>query len=230
MAALEASAGGGSMPRWAIAPERVIAHSDMAPGRKADPGARFDWRRLARAGLVGLARRRRGPARGFGDRRARPSAIPSWPRTCCWRPCGCGSGPGRAGPLDATDRGSRPPASRACPLTRTRRPRKSRGRADGRMTAGASSPRGKSGLHEATVPGNARPGQPEGKRHREETALRPCRVRVKRWGKSPPRDRATGPARQAPPGAMPNRDLARAGPSGDTAAGTLQPERSGLAA
>ena len=30
--------------------------------------------------------------------------------------------------------------------------------------------RGKSGLHEATVPGNARPGKPEGKRHREETA------------------------------------------------------------
>ena len=31
-------------------------------------------------------------------------------------------------------------------------------------------PRGKSGLHEATVPGNARAGQPDGKRHRNETA------------------------------------------------------------
>ena len=30
--------------------------------------------------------------------------------------------------------------------------------------------RGKSGLHETTVPGNARPGKPEGKRHREQTA------------------------------------------------------------
>jgi N-acetylmuramoyl-L-alanine amidase len=39
------------MDRWSIAPERVIAHSDMAPGRKRDPGPRFDWRRLARAGL-----------------------------------------------------------------------------------------------------------------------------------------------------------------------------------
>ncbi|MDJ0825105.1 MAG: N-acetylmuramoyl-L-alanine amidase [Rhodobacter sp.] len=37
--------------RWSIPPERVIAHSDMAPGRKIDPGARFDWARLARQGL-----------------------------------------------------------------------------------------------------------------------------------------------------------------------------------
>ncbi len=41
----------GIMARWAIPPHRVIAHSDMAPTRKGDPGARFDWRRLARAGL-----------------------------------------------------------------------------------------------------------------------------------------------------------------------------------
>ena len=37
--------------RWQIPPQRVIGHSDMAPGRKADPGARFDWRRLALGGL-----------------------------------------------------------------------------------------------------------------------------------------------------------------------------------
>ncbi|MBU2992712.1 N-acetylmuramoyl-L-alanine amidase [Octadecabacter sp. B2R22] len=40
------------MERWAIRPERVIAHSDLAPGRKIDPGARFDWARLVRAGLA----------------------------------------------------------------------------------------------------------------------------------------------------------------------------------
>ncbi|GAB1364233.1 N-acetylmuramoyl-L-alanine amidase [Rhodobacter sp.] len=41
----------GIMARWSIPPEGVIAHSDMAPGRKSDPGARFDWRRLALQGL-----------------------------------------------------------------------------------------------------------------------------------------------------------------------------------
>lgn len=39
--------------RWGIAPGRVLAHSDVAPQRKNDPGEKFDWQRLATAG-VGL--------------------------------------------------------------------------------------------------------------------------------------------------------------------------------
>jgi N-acetylmuramoyl-L-alanine amidase len=37
--------------RWDIRPERVLAHSDIAPTRKLDPGEKFDWARLARAGV-----------------------------------------------------------------------------------------------------------------------------------------------------------------------------------
>lgn len=37
--------------RNGIPPERVLAHSDIAPGRKVDPGEKFDWARLARAGI-----------------------------------------------------------------------------------------------------------------------------------------------------------------------------------
>ncbi|MTH97943.1 N-acetylmuramoyl-L-alanine amidase [Roseibium sp. RKSG952] len=39
--------------RHAISPWRVLAHSDIAPDRKADPGEKFPWDRLAQAG-VGL--------------------------------------------------------------------------------------------------------------------------------------------------------------------------------
>jgi N-acetylmuramoyl-L-alanine amidase len=42
----------GILHRWAIPARGVIAHSDMAPARKTDPGRRFDWRRLALGGLA----------------------------------------------------------------------------------------------------------------------------------------------------------------------------------
>jgi N-acetylmuramoyl-L-alanine amidase len=39
------------LARHAIPPRHVLAHSDVAPQRKQDPGELFDWPRLARAGI-----------------------------------------------------------------------------------------------------------------------------------------------------------------------------------
>lgn len=41
----------GIIERHAIAPSMILAHSDVAPGRKIDPGEKFDWRRLADSGI-----------------------------------------------------------------------------------------------------------------------------------------------------------------------------------
>jgi len=41
----------GILSRHAISPRMVLAHSDVAPGRKQDPGHLFDWRGLAQAGI-----------------------------------------------------------------------------------------------------------------------------------------------------------------------------------
>ena len=37
--------------RWRIPQTRIVAHSDIAPERKEDPGERFPWKRLADAGI-----------------------------------------------------------------------------------------------------------------------------------------------------------------------------------
>ncbi|MBB3316049.1 N-acetylmuramoyl-L-alanine amidase [Rhizobium sp. BK181] len=37
--------------RWSIAPERVLGHSDVAPIRKVDPGEKFPWSELHKAGV-----------------------------------------------------------------------------------------------------------------------------------------------------------------------------------
>ncbi len=50
MAALEALCRD-ILARHPIPPHRVLGHSDVSPGRKIDPGHRFDWRRLARGGI-----------------------------------------------------------------------------------------------------------------------------------------------------------------------------------
>lgn len=36
----------------AITPDRIVGHSDVAPGRKTDPGAAFDWPRLRQDGAM----------------------------------------------------------------------------------------------------------------------------------------------------------------------------------
>ena len=50
------------MERWHIYPDGVIGHSDMAPGRKQDPGPFFDWRRLAAKGLASKGGHDPGPS------------------------------------------------------------------------------------------------------------------------------------------------------------------------
>lgn len=41
----------GILERWPITPSRVLAHSDVAPGRKIDPGELFPWPVLAHHGV-----------------------------------------------------------------------------------------------------------------------------------------------------------------------------------
>ena len=92
----------GIMERHGIPPERVIGHSDMAPGRKIDPGARFDWLRLARQGLSIWPQ-----AQGAGDfttnarRFGYTAEVPLDTLLQCFR---LRFRPAATGPLDDTDR------------------------------------------------------------------------------------------------------------------------------
>ncbi|HLJ52384.1 MAG TPA: N-acetylmuramoyl-L-alanine amidase [Rhizomicrobium sp.] len=54
----------GILARHPIPPSRVLGHSDVAPGRKSDPGELFPWERLAAAG-IGLWPKARD--RGLGE-------------------------------------------------------------------------------------------------------------------------------------------------------------------
>ncbi len=111
MAALEALLDGDLWRAGRIPPAGVIAHSDMAPGRKADPGPKFDWRRLARGRPGGLGGGGGARSRAAGRRSARAAAAAGyaapggdWERGARRR-SGCGSGRGRGAALEAADVG-----------------------------------------------------------------------------------------------------------------------------
>jgi N-acetylmuramoyl-L-alanine amidase len=102
MAALERVLAG-IMGRWGIPPARVIAHSDMAPARKSDPGPRFDWRRLAIAGLsVWPDRRSGGRPVAFRDH-ARRFGYPDVEEALILRAFRLRFRPWAEGPADALD-------------------------------------------------------------------------------------------------------------------------------
>lgn len=62
--------------RWTIAPEGVLGHSDVAPGRKIDPGERFDWKGLAEAGVGRWVEPEPvGPLIGSHSRQPEPQAV-----------------------------------------------------------------------------------------------------------------------------------------------------------
>ena len=66
--------------RYGILPERILAHSDVSPGRKVDPGEKFPWRQLAHAGIgrfVEPSRRRKGQALQLGDAGAEVEKLQS---------------------------------------------------------------------------------------------------------------------------------------------------------
>jgi N-acetylmuramoyl-L-alanine amidase len=103
MAALERVLGA-AMARWAIPVHRVIAHSDMAPDRKSDPGARFDWQRLALLGLsVWPEDLAADPAEFTAG--ARAFGYPDLPQDLLLRAFRLRFRPWAKGPLDAVDAG-----------------------------------------------------------------------------------------------------------------------------
>lgn len=70
----------GIVRRHSIPAQRVLAHSDVAPGRKIDPGEKFPWKALFEAGvghLVEAAPVRRGAALKVSDTGAEVEALQS---------------------------------------------------------------------------------------------------------------------------------------------------------
>ncbi|MBF9036867.1 N-acetylmuramoyl-L-alanine amidase [Rhodobacterales bacterium HKCCE2091] len=109
------------LPRWNIPPEGVIAHSDMAPERKRDPGPRFDWLRLSRQGLSVW------PSDGFpgGDvsnflSDAKGFGYPDLPLELVLQAVRLRFRPWAKGPLDPVDAGLVADLARRFPVDRAR--------------------------------------------------------------------------------------------------------------
>jgi N-acetylmuramoyl-L-alanine amidase len=71
------------MARRKISPARVLAHSDVAPNRKNDPGEKFPWAKLAEAGIgiwVEPTRIVPGPELDPGDRSEIVRKLQAWLR------------------------------------------------------------------------------------------------------------------------------------------------------
>lgn len=106
----------GIMDRWGIRPEGVIGHSDMAPLRKADPGARFDWRRLAMQGLsVWPSPGVLAPPAAFAGA-ARAFGYPDVEEVALLRAFRLRFRPWATGPLDAVDAGMAQDLARRFPV------------------------------------------------------------------------------------------------------------------
>lgn len=104
------------MARWSIAPERVIAHSDMAPGRKGDPGARFDWRRLALQGLSVWPEPGQGDGAADFARSVRAFGYPDLAPDLLLQAFRLRFRPRAAGPEDACDRAMADDLARRFPV------------------------------------------------------------------------------------------------------------------
>ncbi len=62
--------------RWAIPDARILAHSDIAPGRKVDPGEKFPWAQLAAAGLgLWIGEENTIPSLRGAQRRGNPDSL-----------------------------------------------------------------------------------------------------------------------------------------------------------
>jgi N-acetylmuramoyl-L-alanine amidase len=95
----------GVLERHGIPPARVIAHSDMAPGRKHDPGPAFDWPGLAAAGLSVWPERREAVPESADDALVRfgyPASVAPELRLAAFR---LRFRPAASGLADTTDAG-----------------------------------------------------------------------------------------------------------------------------